>query len=280
MGDWLDAKQQPVRPVREALAGDCVAITRASSSFLFPYDQTIHDLSAVSAANFRTPLAPEAIASVFGQQLATTPAASETSALSARLNGATLKVRDSACVERLAPLFFVSPAQINFLVPAGTASGTATLVAYNNAGSVSLGTVNIGAVAPGIFTANANGRGVPAAVALRLKSDGTQSYEAVSQYDEGQKQFVTRALEVSQSGEQVFLLLFGTGWRNRSSLGNVSATLGGINLEVLFAGSQGTLAGLDQVNLRLPNELSGRGELDLVLKVDGQTANPVRLQIR
>jgi uncharacterized protein (TIGR03437 family) len=196
------------------------------------------------------------------------------------LNGTTLKVRDSACTERLAPLFFVAPNQINFLVPGETASGLATLLAYNEAGAVSLGTINISKVAPGIFTANATGQGVPAALVLRVKADGTQSYEAVSRYDATLKRFVPAPLDLTQEAEQAFLILFGTGWRGRSSLNNVAVTIGGVAVETLFAGPQGSLVGLDQLNLKLPRELSGRGELDLGLRVDGQPANPVSLSFK
>jgi uncharacterized protein (TIGR03437 family) len=43
--------------------------------------------------------------------------------LPGELAGTTVKVRDSAGVERSAPLFFVSPNQINYQLPPGTASG-------------------------------------------------------------------------------------------------------------------------------------------------------------
>jgi uncharacterized protein (TIGR03437 family) len=280
MGEWPAVNNQPARPVNEALAGDCVPITRASSSFLFPYDQTIHGLSTVSAASFRGSIAADSVAATFGKLLSASFAINEAATLPVKLNGTTLKVRDSACVERPAPLFFVSPAQINFLVPSGTASGAATVLAYNEAGAVSLGTVNVSAVAPSLFSANATGQGVPAALALRVKADGSQAYEEISRYDNALKQFVAVPLDLGQANEQVFLILFGTGWRGRSRLNNVSVTLGGTNAEPLFAGAQGSLAGLDQLNLKLPSELSGRGEVDLVLRVEGQQANTVRLSFK
>lgn len=50
--------------------------------------------------------------------------------------------------------------------------------------------------------------------------------------------------------------------------------------ELLYAGPQGGFVGLDQLNLRLPGALIGRGEVDLVLTVDGKTANTTRIVIR
>jgi uncharacterized protein (TIGR03437 family) len=55
---------------------------------------------------------------------------------------------------------------------------------------------------------------------------------------------------------------------------------------MLFAGAQGSFAGLDQVNVLLQQPgsftLKGvvTGEVDLVLTVDGQTANTVRINIK
>ncbi len=275
MGNWPDGK-----PVKELLAGECVPVTRPTSSFLFPYDQTIHELSAVSAASFKASLAPATIVSLFGKELAVTPASNEVLPLPTKLNGTSVKVRDSTCVERLAPLFFVSPTQINFQLPVGTATGAATLIAYNEAGAVSLGTINVNPVAPGLFAANANGQGVAAAVVLKLKSDGTQLFEPVARFDTVQNRYLAAPIDLSSSNEAAFLILYGTGLRYRSSLAAVTATLGGINAEVLYADSQGQFAGLDQVNLRLPKTLAGRGEVDVVLQVDGQVSNVIKVSFR
>jgi uncharacterized protein (TIGR03437 family) len=82
------------------------------------------------------------------------------------------------------------------------------------------------------------------------------------------------------ASDQVFLLLFGTGLRQRSSLAAVTARVGGTAAPVSFAGAQGSLVGLDQVNLLLPRTLIGRGAVDVVLTVDGKTANTVGVSIR
>jgi uncharacterized protein (TIGR03437 family) len=73
----------------------------------------------------------------------------------------------------------------------------------------------------------------------------------------------------------VYLSLFGTGIRNRSSLSNVTVTINGISVPVLYAGPQSQFPGLDQVNVALTSNLRASGETNVVLMVDGQTANPV-----
>ena len=63
-------------------------------------------------------LASEAIAAAFGTGLATTTSAATTLPLPTQLAGTTVKIKDSAGIERLAPLFFVSPTQVNYQIPA------------------------------------------------------------------------------------------------------------------------------------------------------------------
>ncbi|MDX2041686.1 MAG: hypothetical protein SF097_10565 [Acidobacteriota bacterium] len=67
--------------------------------------------------------------------------------------------------------------------------------------------------------------------------------------------------------------------RNRSSLSAATAQIGGANAEVLYVGPQGDFVGLDQINLRLPRTLAGRGDVEIVVTTDGRAANVVRASI-
>jgi len=78
-------------------------------------------------------------------------------------------------------------------------------------------------------------------------------------------------INFGQPGETVYLVLYGTGIRNRSSLSAVSVTVGGISTVVEYAGQQGTFVGQDQINAILPRSLSGAGEVGVVVTVDGVT---------
>lgn len=73
---------------------------------------------------------------------------------------------------------------------------------------------------------NATGRGLPAAAALRVRGDGSQVYESIARFDMQRNEFVAVPIDLSNANEQVFLILFGTGFRNRLSLNDVSITLG------------------------------------------------------
>jgi uncharacterized protein (TIGR03437 family) len=277
MGLWPDG-----RPVRELFAGDCVTVTRSSVSFVFPYSPTTIGVANVSSASFKieTGLAPESLTSALGTNLSKYSLPNEDPIPPLKLNGTVVKVKDSACAERLAPLFFVAPTQVNYLLPAGTANGLATITVFNEAGAISVGTAQINSVAPSLFGANSNGQGPAAAAVLRVKAGGSQIYEPAIQFDFGLSRYVTLPIDVSDPNDQVFLLLFGTGFRYRQSLSGVSVTIGGAPVEVWYAGAQGGFFGLDQINLLLPQSLAGRGEMDVVLKVDGRTANTVRIRVK
>jgi uncharacterized protein (TIGR03437 family) len=238
-------------------------------------------VASVSAASFSgVTLASESIVAAFGTGLAIITEAAATLPLPTSLAGTTITVKDSAGAERLAPLFFVSPAQANYQMPPGTAPGMATVTITNRYGEVSAGTVQIAAVAPGLFAANANGQGVAAALVLRVKADGTQQFEPVSRFDAAQNRFVPTPIDLGPASDQVFLILFGTGARFRSSLSSVSARIGGVEAPVLFVGAQGDFVGLDQINLQLPRSLIGRGEVEIRLIADGQSANAVTINIK
>ena len=61
---------------------------------------------------------------------------------------------------------------------------------------------------------------------------------------------------------------------------NDGVKIGGVNAETLFAGPQGTFAGLDQLNVSLPRSLAGRGEVDVTVIVEGKEANALKLAIK
>lgn len=241
----------------------------------------IATIALVSAASFTGgSLAPEEIVTAFGINLASGTEIGTSDPLPTSLLGTSVKVKDKDNTERPAQLFFVSPNQINFLVPAGTVVGKAT-VTITNAQNMSVSaTVLIEKTAPGIFTANASGQEVPAAVLLRVKADGRQIFEPVAQLDSQKNKFVPLPIDFGEASDQLFLLLFGSGWRGRSSQDKAIVRIGDVNIQVQYAGAQGSFIGEDQMNLLLPRTLVGRGEVDLTLTVDGQMGNLVTLAFR
>lgn len=47
-----------------------------------------------------------------------------------------------------------------------------------------------------------------------------------------------------------------------------------------FAPAQPNFAGLDQLNVRVPRSLIGRGEVDVAVRVDGRAANTARVSVK
>jgi uncharacterized protein (TIGR03437 family) len=174
----------------------------------------------------------------------------------------------------------VSPNQINYLIPSGTAPGAANVTVTNSNGFTATGNLQVAAVAPSLFAANANGQGVAAALVLRVKGDGAQSFEQVARFDQAQNRFVPEPIDLGPETDQVFLILFGTGIRFRSSLAAATCQIGGTSSEVLFAGAQGGFVGLDQVNVRLARSLATRGDVNIMLTVDSKPANTVMVNIK
>jgi uncharacterized protein (TIGR03437 family) len=234
----------------------------------------------VSAASYEAGVAPGQIVSVFGAGLASgtvTPQAGQ--APPGSLGGAQVRVTDSRGAERHAPLFLASLAQLNILIPPDTALGPARLTVLPPVGANAVHPIDIRAVAPGLFSANASGMGVAAAVALHVRANGSRDSGLVFGLDPLQQRLIATPIDLGSEGDQVFLLLFGTGIRGATAAPTV--VIGGEIVNVLGAVPQGEFAGLDQVNVGpLPGRLAGRGEVDILMFVDGVRANPVTVRIR
>ncbi|NOT63259.1 MAG: hypothetical protein HOP19_23880, partial [Acidobacteria bacterium] len=218
-------------------------------------------ISVVSAASYEANCASESIAAAFGAQLSNvTLAGSDTDPvtpgvqLPTTLGGTTVEVGG-----RAAGIFFVSPAQVNFLMPANLAAGSQAVV-IRNGSTAHNGTVTIAQNAPGVFTANATGLGVVAAQALRVRNN-VATYEEVAQFAGGA--FIPRPIDLGPASDLVYLVLYGTGWRQAGNTTRVS--LGGELITPLFAGPQGGFAGLDQINALIPRSLLGSGRLSVVV---------------
>lgn len=238
--------------------------------------------TSVSSASYAlsSALSVESIASVFGNNLAVYNLGNSSVPLPETLGGTKVFVRDSAGVERAAALFYVSPTQVNYQIPPGTALGAATITVVSGNGRYATETVQIVRTAPGLFSAAANGRGLAAANVQRIRADGTQVFEPVTQFDSARGEIVAVPIDLSTASDRVYLNLYGTGIRKVSSLSQVKVKVGGIEITLDYAGPQGVFVGLDQLNVRLPQTLTGRGLVTIEVVVEGQMANPIMVYIR
>jgi uncharacterized protein (TIGR03437 family) len=160
------------------------------------------------------------------------------------------------------------------------AAGPATVTITNDQKLESQGSCQLTRIAPGLFAANGNGSGVASGLVLRVKTDGTQIFEPIAEFDSLHNLWVAKPIDLGPSGENVFLILFGTGFRFRRASSPATARIGGVDVPIMFDGPQGFFAGLDQVNLLLPRTLAGRGTVDVTVAFERQAANLVEVSIR
>jgi uncharacterized protein (TIGR03437 family) len=228
-------------------------------------------LTVVSAASFLPgPLAPDSIASAFGEIILSGGASSGGTVTAGII---AIMVQDSSGTSRSATLLYLSNTQINFLVPAGTAPGPATVTVYTPVNRQLSAQVQIATVAPSLFTV---GAGIAAAYAVQVAPGGAQTVEPVFT-DQGGN-IAVAPLNVNQPG-QLYLTLFGTGF-DAASLGATSATVQGVNAPVTYAGPQPDSSGLDQINLLLPPSLAGTGLAGVLVSVGGAVCNAVYVTIQ
>jgi uncharacterized protein (TIGR03437 family) len=233
-------------------------------------------LTVVSAANFTAgPLAPNSIASAFGEGiLPAGQTASGSLPLPTTLAGVTVTVQDSTGASRLAPLYFASDDQINFVVPAATAPGSATLTVSGAVLGRPLTTqIQVVAVAPALFT---EGPGIAAAYVVQVPPGSAQTIAPVFVAQSGS--IVATPIDLIQPG-QVFLILFGTGFDAATAASTV-ATVQGVSAQVTYCGPQPIYPGLDQVNLLLPQPLAGTGVATVSISIGEQTSNSVFVTIQ
>lgn len=225
------------------------------------------DAVTVSAASFSpTALAGKAIVAAFGPNLASATASAASVPLPTTLAGTTVRIRDSAGIERAAPLFFVSAQQVNYQIPDGAASGPAAVTITSSDRRVSSGVMRVLAAAPAIFTANASGTG--AAIALDAITFAGPPFAATL-----------------PNGQPNILAVFGTGLGADATdvdgdvSANVQAMIAGQTAIVLYAGRVTGLVGLNQFNVQLPAGLAA-GTHTLVVTRNGVASNAVTLAIR
>jgi uncharacterized protein (TIGR03437 family) len=200
-----------------------------------------------NGASFRTEFAPGMVMSVFGAGLAPSTQVASGLPLPLSLAGVTAKVNGVA-----APLYFVSPGQLNVQVPYETTLGPATL-AVNNKGQVAVFPFTVNVTAPGIF----------------VSSDGRLAPNATGSVGQTLLAFIT--------GDGDLWPTLATGAAPSTSVPvsrlpkarlPVSLTVGGMPAQIAFVGVPYGLSGVTQINFTVPDGV-GSGDREVVVTVGG-----------
>lgn len=230
------------------------------------YDNGEPVAATVSGASYLFQIAPKEIVSAFGQNFSAISDKATDTPLPTSLAGVTVKVRDSAGVERLSPLFFVSPTQINYQIPAGTALGQAVVTVTASNGRLHNGLIDVQSNAPSIFTMNQQGTGAAAAL------------DAIT--------FTGAPFNAMQANGQpniIALFTTGLGADVTDADGNVNtsveARIDGQVVTVQYAGRAPGFVGLNQINVQLPAGIAS-GTHTLTLSRNGALSNTVTIAIR
>jgi uncharacterized protein (TIGR03437 family) len=239
----------------------------------------VNRATTVSAANYRgKKAAMRQILTTYCPRLVVGQKKAEAIPLPIDLAGVSVLVSIGAQMA-LAPLLYVGPGQVNHLMPSFTTHGLAKILVTSPDGSSSASEIEIVEIAPGIFTADASGKGWAAAQVLRVKSDGSSRYEAAVEYDENTGTYSGVPIDLGPETDRVFLVLYGTGF-GFSAMGLAKATIGGVDANVLYAGPVESLPGLDQINLLIPLSLRGRDAVEISLTIGDLAANLVKVRIQ
>ncbi|MEP7362221.1 MAG: alkaline phosphatase family protein [Acidobacteriota bacterium] len=194
------------------------------------------------------------------------------------LSGVSVTIRDSLGVLHQAPIHYAGPFQVNYKVPDEVATGVARVVVTGPTKQV-WGNLIVERISPGLLSSTKMGDG-PADGVFALDRAGQRTVS--STYDcskETEYDCPSVPIPLGES-ERSILTLYGSGIRNRASLGAVRATISGLHIPVLYAGPSERYPWIDQVDLELPPELQRAGRVLVFVTVEEKAANPVQIVLQ
>lgn len=225
-------------------------------------------ISIVNAASYRFGTAPDAIVSIFGNNLAAAVQTAASETLPVSLGGTTVRLwsADDINDSVRAPLLMVSPNQVNIVVPPVPWTGPTMVTVTNSSGDALSGPTRMVAAAPGLFSADGSGAGTAAGHIVRVRPDGSRQTEEL-------------ASPIVFGDDSLTLVVFGTGFRHPAKL-QTACWIDWQFAATAYVGPVQSAPGVDQLNVPLPRRLIGAGTVDLFVQADGRRSNVVTLTFR
>jgi len=232
----------------ELIAPNLTINQEAFRAVIFPVTgQNSQAPAIVNAASYdATQVARGSIVAAYGTQLAPSTVMASALPLPVELGGVRVTVAGIA-----AELIFVSPTQINFVLPNTIGVGDTVPYRINNNGLQASGTIKLVAVAPGVFSATGDGKGKAVAQCGRVSDDGL-TFEVS-----------TPPCATSNTNNENLLILYGTGWRNGAG---ITVKVGDLVLTPSYSGPQPNYPGLDQINVSIPSELANKTDTEFTVE--------------
>jgi uncharacterized protein (TIGR03437 family) len=233
---------------------------------LTPTFPAIGDNGVTNAASYAPRISPGAIASIFGTGFGSSTFVADEPLPTSTTHFVSVQVNGTA-----APLYYVSPGQINFQVPWATpATGTVNIAVVVNGGSSNIAAVPVATAAPGLFVLQSGQAAV-------LNPDYS----------------INDPSNPVKAGATIFAYLTGSGPVSPAAKDGVpapttslvyvqasnSATIGNQPATVSFAGLAPGFVGLVQMNIVVPTGLAP-GTYPLSVTIDGQTSNAAPITVK
>jgi uncharacterized protein (TIGR03437 family) len=263
----------PTTPQVRVLAGDSLLALGQTATF------SDAPLFTASAASYAPPgeMAPNMIMVSLASGLARGTEVATDFFIPQQLLNTQVMIADSGGGLQFTGLLFVTESAVAFLVPPLTALGDATVTILGGTGTTVSQPMVVKKIIPSLFTANSSGSGVPAGFWIR-SANGTLTQDYLFDPAKPAGSRVPLPIDLGPAGDQVFLSLYGTGFRGATQ---ATATVGGVTVPVYGFTSVDAYLGEDIVNIGpLPPSLAGRGQVDVVISFEGTPANTVTTNIR
>ena len=240
---------------------------------------SINASGIVNGASFNASVAGGSIASVFGTNLASSESFASSVPLPTTLGGGTVQINGIP-----APLFYVSPAQINFQAPWELLGQSQASITVTVAGVTSTAqAINIAAFAPGLFAVNSQGTG-----------QGAVLIAATGEIAAPLGSIAGRATRPVQRGEYLSIYCSGLGpVANQpvngaaspanalpTTMNTPTVTIGGVTAIVSFSGLAPGFVALYQVNVQVPDNAPTGNAVSVVLTIGGATSNTVTVAVQ
>ncbi|MGE0887485.1 MAG: hypothetical protein AB7P14_28525 [Blastocatellales bacterium] len=251
------------------------------------YGKSLPSVVSVDASSYARASSPGQIEAAFGTgfpaetnvtlSAASIPLPTKLSNVSVRVNGV------------LAPLFFVGVGggqgagafQINYQLPYQTQSGLAKIEVLNNDTTVSTGYLIVAAVAPGVFTIGATGKGQ----AVAINQDFTLNGDT-AQNSNAKPEARGRIVTLFANGPGVKFINSANGQPLTPTSGAAIPanpiyetqnkpiiTVGGVPATVEFSGLTPGFVGLWQMNVTIPQDAPVGNAVPVVIKLNRRTTN-------